>query len=554
MMKPKSLLLVGVSMMMLSCSNQDNTPANLAPTLVGINDIQCVVNSRIDFLDGIAALDKEDGDLTPKLEISVSPHVDVVDGFATFDKVGEYTVDYKITDSQGRTAQKKSYVDVVARERYVGFDMPSQFTSSTHGKAKFDTCGMVNGAFVVKASGHQIAEDVLINRKFTLRTNLQYTFLFTVNAHCEGKVKALADNDICSEMRLYEGHNVLSFKHIVLAEENENRDVTISLALGDIDGDINLVIEKVETEYPQEEGKLVDLTPNYSFTGNVVPRIENGCEGNAWAEAGGNSAVLEITKPIPEIWLGGMFINTGITTRLGCHYIVSFDLECDSENGYEVFIQRSQWAEKKFEDASLYNPESGHYSREISVDDEHVGPLWLYVQSGDKTNHIRISNLKVEERLGAIGHDTFPIEDFSEFHADNYHCVLSSRLGAFSYHLDSFAPTDGEEKVSSPAFFVAGSGNNYVLSFKAKASKPIDVVVAAPIANGWDPAAMWAKIELSEQEQAYSFFFYDPKGECSNRDYQIVWQFGSTKNQQYENVDVEVSDISICLRNRELDG
>ena len=163
-------------------------------------------------------------------------------------------------------------------------------------------------------------------------------------------------------------------------------------------------------------------------------------------------------------------------------------------------------------------------------------------------------NLKVEERLGGVGRDEFPIEDFQEYHADGYDCHMSSSLGGFQYHIGSFAKNDGDEKVLSPVFYVAGSGNNYVLSFKAKASKNIDVVVAAPIASGWDPTAMWAKIELTPEEKAYSFFFYDPKGECSNRDYQIVWQFGSTKNQQFTDVDVEVSDVSICLRNRELDG
>ena len=554
-MKPKYLLILASSIMLLGCGQGEaETNVNSAPTLVGIKDVSCVVNSRIDFLDGIAALDKEDGDITPNLEISVSPSVEVKDGYATFEKEGEYTVNYKIVDSGGRTTTKKSFVDVVARDKYVSFDMPRGFSSKTSGKASFSTCGMVNGEFVVKASGQAIAEDVIVSRNFTLKTNLQYTFLFYVDSSCEGKVKALADGEICSELMLNKGSRLLSFKHIILSEASESKDVEISLALGDIVGDIDLIIRKVEIEYPQEEGKIIDLTPDYSFSGNVIPRIENGCEGNAWSEAGGKSAVLEIKKPIEEIWLGGMFVNTGVTTRLGCHYIVSFDLSAKEEGPYEVFVQRDQWNEAHFQEVTLYNPANGHYELEIDVDANHEGPLWVYVQSGTNANRIEIANLKVQEKLNAVGKDTFPLEDFALEQYNGASGSLKSYLGGYSYHATSFASNDGDQKVTSASFFVSGSGNNYVLSFKAKASSPIEAVVAAPIYHGWDPAAMWAKINLSENETAYSFFFYDPKGECSNRDYVIVWQFGSASNQNYENVDVEVSDVKICLRNRELDG
>ena len=84
-----------------------------------------------------------------------------------------------------------------------------------------------------------------------------------------------------------------------------------------------------------------------------------------------------------------------------------------------------------------------------------------------------------------------------------------------------------------------------------KASEPIEVVVAAPVSGGWDPTLMWNRIYLSNKETNYTFFF---NGNGSDRDYMVVWQFGSFNNQRYENVDVEVSKVSISLRNRELDG
>ena len=135
--------------------------------------------------------------------------------------------------------------------------------------------------------------------------------------------------------------------------------------------------------------------------------------------------------------------------------------------------------------------------------------------------------------------------------ADVGTATFSSNLGSFTYVIDKFGDSDGQEKVQSQAFFVSGGGSNYVLSFRAKASKPIEVVVAAPVSGGWDPTLMWAKINLSEEEKVYTFYF---NNNSSDRDHVIAWQFGSKANQQYNDVKVEVSDVQITLRNRELDG
>ena len=58
-------------------------------------------------LKGVSAYDKEDGDLTDKIEVesTVDRH-----------KVGEYTVTYTVSDTQGATATKTIKVTVKAKE------------------------------------------------------------------------------------------------------------------------------------------------------------------------------------------------------------------------------------------------------------------------------------------------------------------------------------------------------------------------------------------------------------------------------------------------------
>ena len=77
------------------------------------------------------------------------------------------------------------------------------------------------------------------------------------------------------------------------------------------------------------------------------------------------------------------------------------------------------------------------------------------------------------------------------------------------------------------------------------------MVIAAPVAGGWDPTLMWHKVTLSEEDTIYTFF---GNGSASDRNYTLVWQFGSIANQANNDVTVEISDIRISLKNNELDN
>ena len=154
MKKIKLLTIPVLAALLFAGCAKDSPETNKAPSVTGVKDIQCIVNSTVDFLDGVAALDKEDGDITPKMDITVTPYVEVSDdGYAYFSEVGEYTVNYKVTDSEGRTAQKRAYVDVVDRETYRTFAMAEGFTAEALGNASLEKCGMINSEFVLEATG-----------------------------------------------------------------------------------------------------------------------------------------------------------------------------------------------------------------------------------------------------------------------------------------------------------------------------------------------------------------------------------------------------------------
>lgn len=67
-------------------------PINIAPVIKGVEDITIPFASDIDVLEGISAVDYEDGDLTPNIQ---------VDGTVDTEKAGQYVLTYTVEDSKG---------------------------------------------------------------------------------------------------------------------------------------------------------------------------------------------------------------------------------------------------------------------------------------------------------------------------------------------------------------------------------------------------------------------------------------------------------------------
>lgn len=90
-------------------------PQNEAPVFAGVGDVTVVQGEKFDPMAGVSATDKEDGDVSER--ITVSGTVDV-------NAVGEYTVTYQVTDSQGATSTVVRTVTVKAKEQPENPDGP----------------------------------------------------------------------------------------------------------------------------------------------------------------------------------------------------------------------------------------------------------------------------------------------------------------------------------------------------------------------------------------------------------------------------------------------
>ena len=93
----QSLSALGVSATLVTPNLNAEATTNTEPQLKGVNDIVIEKGQEYNLLKGISAYDKEDGDLTQKINI---------DSQLDTSKAGKYKVKYQVTDSDG--AEKTS--------------------------------------------------------------------------------------------------------------------------------------------------------------------------------------------------------------------------------------------------------------------------------------------------------------------------------------------------------------------------------------------------------------------------------------------------------------
>lgn len=86
-------------------ANTEDPQKNQAPVLHGIDNKTIYVGEKFDLLEGVSATDKEDGDLTSKIK---------VEGNVDTSKIGNYKINYSVTDSKNLTTSKQRVITVTS--------------------------------------------------------------------------------------------------------------------------------------------------------------------------------------------------------------------------------------------------------------------------------------------------------------------------------------------------------------------------------------------------------------------------------------------------------
>ncbi len=548
-------LVAALSFGVAACSA---TEEDQAPEIKGVADKMCAVGAVYDLLEGVVALDKEDGDITPAMQITING--EEVDGYyTTFDDEDDYEVKYKVTDSNGHVAEETATISAIARDVYKKFDLVDfgGFEVKTAGAAKKGTESVIgNGAdsiYTFKVTGAAADTDAVLTRTYSLKSGTNYTVTYYLKSNVAGTVKAkIADGDAV-DVTLIEGDNEFTLNYSVPAGEKETTAVKIDILFGGLGADIEWGFDKVVTKYT--DSTVYPYTElvgdDFTFAGY---ENRDGHASDAGLSADRKSAHVTTTGNY-EIWQEGLFINTGITLDAKYDYKISFDLTTANPGNLEVCILRQQWGPDEFL-KTLYNGDlnkNGRTTTEITnVPANKTNTLWLFIQSGTNANTITLSNLSVQQKQknGYI-YETHSCSNVfymqAKDGAPNYVQWIDGKL---VYEVEEFSAVDWHNKIQGPDFPVDIAGVEFIMSFKVKATAPVLVTWIGPVTGGWDPNLIWKQFTLSETEQVITF-----KGnESDSSIHHFEWQFGASVNQKYKNVKIEISDIAIYWPNGVLDN
>lgn len=549
MMKKIKLLLLPLAASALTLAACGQKEINHGPELWGVNDIICLADTTVDLLDGVAALDLEDGDITPNLRVTVTPEVPVENGYTVFPAAGEYEVCYEAYDSQGKYVRTTVGASVKQREVYTDSVLTNGFSLNTGGKVEIINEGLNSNVYSFKVTGNEIAEDVKLSREYTLVSGVEYTFAYHFDCNASGRIKCAADGFAFAERNIAAGSGQIQFTYSLPYSETADGQaasdtVLIELWLGGLDGEMNFSLSKCELSYLSTGDGLVEKLPNFDFNGKTEGRFD-GTVGTAGAAEGGKGVFVEISKASADTWRGGVFVNTGLNIADGVTYKVSYDVEAQNDGPFEVILQNKQWDANEFH--KTFN--TGHSEFDVTINAQSSGTLWIYIASGANVNRITLKNLSVKAQERGTIKKTFEIGQVYSNNSDGGEGSVVCEYGRIIYDIKKFGANWGNNELGTPSFALSGAAGNFVITFKAKASSPVNCVFAASAADYWD-TFVWKQLKITEQERTYSVRCDDKSVEGN---YKFLWQFGSSANSVYSDVKVEISDLKICYLS-ELEG
>ena len=116
-----------------------NAPAgdNAAPEITGVADQAVEAGKEFDALAGVAASDKEDGDISGKIVITSMPELSFSNGKVTVMDPGNYELTYSVTDKGG--AEAKAYATLTVTRQtgeavvYLDLDFTNGGEADAHG-------------------------------------------------------------------------------------------------------------------------------------------------------------------------------------------------------------------------------------------------------------------------------------------------------------------------------------------------------------------------------------------------------------------------------------
>ena len=575
----------------LSACGGNGAPSgdNTAPEITGVFDQAVEAGTEFDALAGVAASDKEDGDVSGKIVITSMPELSFSNGKVTVNDPGNYELTYTVTDKGG--LETKAYATLTVTRQtgeavvYQDFDF-SGGEADAHGweavigESAEATGELKQGAFVFEIAnpGEGDGDVQLSKAGFELEAGdyrvkvwakssaPTYAHLIARDENAEGWEtfgavwNARIDENIApielfftsegegsAELRLHLGKITPNPDN---AEDTtpENFTVTIDkIELYKITGEEHEV-EVLSSDLTAADAVTVEAGDGAaaSFDGGVVTIENYPTEGGVWsikANIGlGGETIANGTKYFYRFTVNAENGVSGeaLVESLSLYHEARVNFNgLNAAPGEDVVVSAVFTADRDISDPvirlQIGNAPEGAASNKITIKDLVFGTV-----EGDKETVKTIDSFSVPFTGDAYSWGTFNATD-----EDNERGVGSiwTEDGSLFYRIDQGGVTDWHNKLYMNLTLPADS--YFTVQITGKASKPVSCGFFLNPSGSWDPRVSEG-IDFTTEEQTFSFDTTDTL--ILEMPFEMLFQFGSADLAEMGDVTIEISNITILQR------
>ena len=563
---------------------------NTAPEITGVFDQAVEAGSEFDAFAGVAASDKEDGDISDKIVVTALPDLSFSNGKVTVNDPGNYELTYTVTDKSG--AETKAYATLTVTRQtgeavvYQNLDFTKGGEADAHGweavigESAEATGELKQGAFVfeianpgegdgdvqlAKAGFELEAADyrVKVWAKSSVPTYAHLiardenaegweTFGAVWNARIEENIAPIelfftSEGEGSAELRLHLGKITPNPDN---AEDTTPENFTVTID--------KIEIYKITGEEQENEVFSSDLTAAdavsveagdgaaASFDGGVVTIESYPTDGGVWsikANLGlGGETIANGTKYFYRFTVNAENGVSGeaLVESLSLYHEARVNFNgLNAAAGEDVVVSAVFTADRDISDPvirlQIGNAPEGAANNKITVKDLVFGTV-----EGDKETVKTIDSFSVPYTGDEYSWGTFNATD-----EDNERGVGSiwTENGSLFYRIDQGGVTDWHNKLYLNLNLPADS--YFTVEITGKASKPVSCGFFLNPSGSWDPRVSEG-IDFTTEEQTFRFETTDTL--ILEMPFEMLFQFGSAELAELGDVTIEISDITIWQR------
>ena len=586
-----ALLCLAMLLSVSACGGNGGAPAgdNTAPEITGVFDQAVEAGKEFDALAGVAASDKEDGDISGKIVITSMPDLSFSNGKVTVMDPGNYELTYTVTDKGGAEAKAYATLTVTRQTGEAVVYQDLDFTvgepdahgwEARIGESAEATGELKQGAFVFEIANPgdgdgavQLAKPGFALEAGDYRIKVwakssapTYAHFIARDENAEGWEtfgavwNARIDENIAPIELFFtsEGEGsaelMLNLGKITPNPDNaadttpENFIVTIDkIELYKITGEEHEV-EILNSDLTAADAVSVEAGDGAaaSFDGGVVTIENYPTEGGVWsikANIGlGGETIANGTKYFYRFTVNAENGVSGeaLVESLSLYHEARVNFNgLNAAPGEDVVVSAVFTADRDISDPvirlQIGNAPEGAASNKITVKDLVFGTV-----EGDKETVKTIDSFSVPFSGEAYSWGTFNATD-----EDNERGVgtIWTENGSLFYRIDQGGVTDWHNKLYLNLNLPADS--YFTVQITGKASKPVSCGFFLNPSGSWDPRVSEG-IDFTTEEQTFSFDTTDTL--ILEMPFEMLFQFGSADLAEMGDVTIEISNITILQR------